>query len=313
MITAVAAGVGHPVVAGLLGLGSAGLAGGVVAMTWSVHTRQIRLAEVLARRQFMPSPPPAAPAEPEPEGPAEPDRDEELGLAPGRRRAAGANGRTPGGPNGRGPGGKGLAGPDEAARPSANGQARAPVIDGPDTVVTGEQARYRVRASGAGKVVAWAVGGGSVAQAPDPSHPDELLLIADQPGQLTLSVRVREGMTERRETKAITVVAEVAAPAPPFTLRLFLHGWGLIVAAVVIAGFAGALAALGTLTAADFIALVAPITALLGMAAVVRGTSEAPAPAPPAPRRAPPLSPVAEYPPSPNGQPYTPAEPAHHN
>ncbi|HXP56450.1 MAG TPA: hypothetical protein VN847_15905, partial [Streptosporangiaceae bacterium] len=153
----------------------------------------------------------------------------------------------------------------------------------------------------------------SVAQAPDPSHPDELLLIADQPGQLTLSVRVREGMTERRETKAITVVADVPAPAPPFTLRLFLHGWGLIVAAVVIAGFAGALAALGTLTSADFIALVAPITALLGMAAVVRGSSEAPPPARPVPRHAPPLSPVVEYPPSPNGQPYTPAEPAHHN
>ena len=68
MITAVAAGAGHPVVAGLLGLGSAGLAAGVVAMTWSVHTRQIRLAEVLARRQFMaaPAPAPVPPAEPAP-------------------------------------------------------------------------------------------------------------------------------------------------------------------------------------------------------------------------------------------------------
>ena len=303
MITAVAAGAGHPVVAGLLGLGSAGLAGGVVAMTWSVHTRQIRLAEVLARRQFMPAPSVPAPAEPvEPlldDGP-DPAALGHEPAEPGRRRSAGPNGKR-------------LTGPDEAARPAANGHARAAVIDGPETVITGEQARFRVRSPGAGKVVAWAVGGGSVAQAPDPSHPDELLLIADQPGQLTLSVRVREGMTERRETKAITVVADVPAPAPPFTLRLFLHGWGLIVAAVVIAGFAGALAALGTLTSADFIALVAPITALLGMAAVVRGSSEAPPPARPVPRHAPPLSPVVEYPPSPNGQPYTPAEPAHHN
>src|SRR6202012_4319919 len=199
-----------------------------------------------------------------------------------------------------------------AARP-VNGHTRAAVIDGPETVVTGEQARYRVRSAGAGKVVSWAVGGGSVAQAPDPSHPDELLLIADQPGHLTLSVRVREGMAERRETKAVTVVADVPAPAPPFTLRLFLHGWGLIVAAVLIAGFAGALAALGTLTAADFIALVAPITALLGMAAVVRGSIEAPPPARPAPRHLPPLSPAVEYPVSPNGQPYAPPEPVHHN
>ena len=170
MITAVAAGAGHPVVAGLLGLGSAGLASGVVAMTWSVHTRQIRLAEVLARRQFMGAP-------------AAPPRPAEQAL----------NGSEPG----AGPG----AGPDEAGRAAVNGQARAAVIDGPDTVITGEQARYRVRPSNAGKVVAWAVGGGSVAQTPDPSHPDELLLIADQPGNLTLSVRVREGMAERRETK----------------------------------------------------------------------------------------------------------------
>jgi hypothetical protein len=328
MITAVAAGVGHPVVAGLLGLGSAGLAGGVVAMTWSVHARQIRLAEVLARRQFMPAP---APLPVEPAEPALDDVPDPAALGhepaePGRRRPAGANGhgpngRGPAGPNergparqnGRGPAGGKQTGPDEAVRAPANGQARAAVIDGPEIVVTGEQARYRVRSPGAGKVVAWAVGGGSVAQAPDPSHPDELLLIADQPGQLTLSVRVREGMTERRETKAVTVMADVPAPAPPFTLRLFLHGWGLIVAAVLIAGFAGALAALGTLTAADFIALVAPITALLGMAAVVRGSIEAPAPARAEPRRVPLLSPVAEYPPSPNAQPYAPPEPVHHN
>src|ERR1700760_3167231 len=253
MITAVAAGGGPPgvgrplrVVAGLLGLGSAGLAAGVVAMTWSVHTRQIRLAEVLARRQFMPAiPAPAASAEQD-----------------------GAE-------------------PDEGARPGVNGQARAAVIDGPETVIAGEQARYRVRSSNSGKVVSWAVGGGSVAQAPDPSHPDELLLIADPPGNLTLSVRVREGMAERRETKAVTVLADVPAPGPPFTLRLFLHGWGLVVAAVLIAGFAGALAALGNLTSSDFIALVAPIPALLGMAAVVRGMGES-GPPRPAPPRSPP-------------------------
>jgi hypothetical protein len=280
MITAVAAGAGHPVVAGLLGLGSAGLAAGVVAMTWSVHARQIRLAEVLARRQFIattqvPAPGPTAP-----------------GAEPGP-------------------------GPDEGGRAAANGQARAAVIDGPETVVTGEQARYRVRSANAGKVVSWAVGGGSVAQAPDPSHPDELLLIADQPGSLTISVRVREGMTERRETKAVAVVADVPAPGPPFTLRLFLHGWGLVVAAILIAGFAGALAALGTLTSSDFVALVAPITALLGMAAVVRGMGDSPART--VPRRSPSMPGFhpAEYPARPATQPYVPppapTEPVNHN
>src|ERR1700761_739780 len=115
MIPAVGAGVGPPVVAGLLGLGSAGLAGGVVAMTWSVHTRQIRLAEVLARRQFMPAP--AAPtAVAEAAGPAldgEPDP-AALGhepAEPGRRRSAGPNGRGPAGPNGRGPTGPNGRGP----------------------------------------------------------------------------------------------------------------------------------------------------------------------------------------------------------
>ena len=51
MIGAVTAGAGHPVVAALLGLAAAGLAGAVVAMAWSVHVRQFRLAELLARRQ----------------------------------------------------------------------------------------------------------------------------------------------------------------------------------------------------------------------------------------------------------------------
>jgi hypothetical protein len=61
------------------------------------------------------------------------------------------------------------------------GAAAAPpvVIEGPGTLITGEQARYRVRPTGNSKIVSWAVGGGSVSQSPDPAHPDELLLTAD--------------------------------------------------------------------------------------------------------------------------------------
>ena len=149
------------------------------------------------------------------------------------------------------------------------------VIDGPDTVVTGEQARYRVRPSGSRKVVSWAVGGGSVAQSPDPAHPDELLLIADRPGNLAITVRVREGLMERRGMKSVTAVLDVTVAAPPFTLRLFLHGWGLVVVAVLIVGFAGALDALGNFASSDFIALVAPLAAVLGVVAVARGTGDA--------------------------------------
>ena len=50
---AAAAGTSQPVVAALFGLGASALAGAVVAMAWSVHARQIRLAELLVRRQFI--------------------------------------------------------------------------------------------------------------------------------------------------------------------------------------------------------------------------------------------------------------------
>jgi len=266
MFVVAAADASHPAVAALLGLGAAGLAGVVVAMAWNVHARQIRLAEQLTRRQLIVTKEPGAPAEPAERG--------------GKPQAAG----------------------EGAER--VNGTGAAPVvIDGPDTVVVGEQGRYRVRRSGNRKVVAWAVGGGSVSQAPDPSNPDELLLIADRPGDLTIIVRVRDGMTERRGTKSIKAVPDMT-PAPPFTLRLFLQGWGLVAVAVLIAGFAAALDALGNLTSADFIALVVPLAAILGVVAVARGMGDPPnrsgngaaAPAPRATRPAEPPAPAKAHP-----------------
>jgi hypothetical protein len=286
MYAALAANAGHPAVAALLGLGAAALAGAVVAMAWTVHARQIRLAEQLARRQFLVL---AAPSAPGHDG--VPASGEMAGRANGTAPPAPANGVHGGtGHGGAGHGSTGHAGTgrvaaaQQGAGPSAGqagggqaGQAPPVVIEGPDTVVTGEQVRYRVRPSGNRKVVAWAAGGGSVSQAPDPAHPDELLLIADRPGDLTLIVRVRDGMTERRGTKAVTAVPEVISP-PPFTLRLFLNGWGLVAVAVLIAGFAAALDALGNLPSSDFIALVSPLAALLSVVAVARGKGEAPAP-----------------------------------
>ena len=53
MFAAAAAQAGHPAVAALLGLGTAGVAGVVVAMAWGVHVRQIRLAEQLTHRQLV--------------------------------------------------------------------------------------------------------------------------------------------------------------------------------------------------------------------------------------------------------------------
>jgi hypothetical protein len=239
MFAALAQGASHPAVAAWLALGTAVVAAAVVAMAWSVNVRQIRLAEQLARRQFPITSGSAA------------ARDADQGGAAEIEGAARAKGAPRGKP----------VPPD--------------VIEGPDEVITGEQARYRVQPSVPHQVVTWAVGGGAVSHAPDPAQPGDLLLIADQPGDLTLIARVREGLTERRATKQVTAVPEVTTPAPPFTLRLFLHGWGLVVVAVLIVGFAGALDALGNFTSSDFIALAVPLAALLGVIAVARGASEA--------------------------------------
>jgi hypothetical protein len=245
----------HPAVAVLLGLGAVVVAVVTVAMAWSVHARQIQLAETLARRQYGFATAPDA---------ARPD------ATPADRNddgADGANGATsPAGP----PGPAGAA----ATTPPATATVPPVVIDGPDTLITGDQGRYRVRRGGNRQVMSWAVGGGAVSQAPDPAHPDELLLVADQPGSLTITVRVRDGLTERRATKTVTAQPEPPAPAPPVMLRIFLHGWTLVVVAVLLIGFAAALSALGNLSSAEFIALVSPLAALLGVVAAVRGLGD---------------------------------------
>ena len=222
-----AADAGQAVVASILGLGAAGVAGCVVAMAWSVHMHQAQLAERLARRQGREASDPLPAVMPE--------------------HAANGNG----------------------ARGKAADGAPS-VIEGPGSVVIGEEARYRVRRSGAQQVVAWAAGGGAVSQASDPAHPDDLLLVADRPGNLTVSVRLREGLSERRETRAVTAVANPEAAMPAMGSWRFLKEWPLITVAVLAVGFTAALAALGSLPVGDFIALVAPLTALLAVVATTR-------------------------------------------
>jgi hypothetical protein len=276
MFAAATAGTSQPVLAALLGLGAAGLAGAVVAMAWSVHARQIRLAELLVRRQFILTREPAA-AEEAVNGHANTEAAlaqvqealEAVGAREVRESREGREGRAAQKPPGTQGGHVGNGG--HGAAPARPGKL---VIEGPETVVVGEQVRYRVRPTAVGTAVTWAAGGGSVSQAPDPTHPDELLLIADHPGSLMLHVRVREGLTERRETKSVTAVPEVAPAASPFPLSLFLQGWGLVVLAILVVGFAGALDALGNLTSADFIALVVPLMTLLGVLAAVRGSGD---------------------------------------
>jgi hypothetical protein len=276
MLAAATAGASQPAIAALLGFGAAGLGGAVVAMAWSVHARQIRLAELLARRQLIVTKAEPAAAELPLNGHAAAEAalgvQETLEAVGAREAQAGQKAQG----TQAGNGGNGGHGSNGGGRGTTTARPAKLAIEGPDTVVVGEQVRYRVRPTTVGTAVTWAAGGGSVAQAPDPTHPDELLLIADQPGTLMLHVRVREGLSERRETKTVTAVPDVTPVASPFPLRLFLHGWGLVVVAILVIGFAGALDALGNLTSADFIALVVPLTALLGVIAVVRTASDPP-------------------------------------
>jgi len=238
MFEALAQGASHPAVAVWFAMGTAAVAAIVVAMAWSVNVRQIRLAEQLAKRQFVIV----------------------GGIAGIKRELEGA------------PAGENAPAPEEPARAK---KVPSEAIEGPDEVTAGEQARFRVQPLGPHQVVTWAVGGaGAVSHAPDPSQPGDLLLVADQPGELTLIARVREGLNERRATKTITAVPEIPEPSPPFTLRLFLHGWGLVVVAVMIVGFAGALDALGNFTSSDYIAMAVPLAALLGVIAVARGSGD---------------------------------------
>ena len=122
MFEALAQGASHPAVAAWLGLGTAAVAAVVVAMAWSVNARQIRLAELLARRQFplTSGNGPAKEGAPEIEGAAaKEDASRAKPAAAGRASPAAAGGRA--------------------------SKVPPEVIDGPDQVVAGEQARYRVQ------------------------------------------------------------------------------------------------------------------------------------------------------------------------
>src|ERR1700685_4123209 len=167
---AATAGASQPAIAALLGLGAVGLGGAVVAMAWSVHARQMRLAELLVRRQFILTREPAAPEQPlnghagseaalagvqetlETVGAREAQAGQKAQGAPGGHAGNGGNG---------GNGGRGAA----TARPAKL------VIEGPETVVVGEQVRYRVRPIAVGTAATWAAGGGSGSPAPQPTHP----------------------------------------------------------------------------------------------------------------------------------------------
>jgi hypothetical protein len=233
-----AADVGQSVVAAILGLGTAGVAGGIVLTARTVHLRQIQLAGR------------------DGSGPADIVEPPQAANGSGATAAQHSNGTT-------------------------NGHVNGHAIEGPDSVNIGEQVRYRVRRSEGQRVVAWAAGGGAVSQASDPAHPDDLLLVAAQPGTLMVSVRLREGIAERRETKAVTALASPALAVPAAASGLFLQEWPLTTVVVVVVGFAATLVALGSLEVAGFIALVAPLAAMVVVVTATRRQPERPGHPPP--------------------------------
>jgi hypothetical protein len=280
-----AADVGQSVVASILALGTAGLAGTIVAMVWWLQWAQVQRGGHIDGPQAagladdaLPPPGRPAPGMP-PTGMPQTGRPLTDLPAPGMR----ANGAPAPAPapaaNGNGAPRSPAGAPGAAAQVAEihhPGPVAPSAIEGPDSVVIGEQARYRVRHSAAQQVVAWAAGGGAVSQASDPAHPDDLLLVADRPGNLTVSVRLREGLAERREIKSVTAVASPETTVPAVVSRLLLQDWPIVTVAVLVAGFAAALVALGSLGVADFIALVAPLTAVLAVVAATRGSTGRP-------------------------------------
>jgi hypothetical protein len=261
-----AADAGQSVVASILALGTAGLAGAIVAMVWWLQSAQVQRGGRLGGQRAAEPADDALPPLGMPVAGLPPADMPDPGVRGGGGPVKVANGtgppRSPGGAAGA------TAQAGEVHRP---GQAAPSAIEGPDSVVIGEQARYRVRRSAAQQVVAWAAGGGAVSQAADPAHPDDLLLVADRPGNLTVSVRLREGLAERREIKSVTAVATQETAVPAAVSRLLLQDWPIVTVAVLVAGFAATLVALGSLGVSDFIALVAPLTAVLAVVAATRG------------------------------------------
>ena len=235
-----AADVGQSVVAAILGLGAAGIAGGIVAMARSVHLQQIQLAERLARRDDSE---PADIVEPPP--------------------AANGNGATTQHSNG-----------------TTNGHANGHAIEGPDSVRIGEQVRYRVRRSEGQRVVAWAAGGGAVSSVrPGASgRPAAGRGPARNPDGLGAAARGhrRTARDQGRHRVGRPALAVPAAASP-----LFLQDWPLTTVVVVVIGFAAALVALGSLQVAGFIALVAPLAAMLVVVTATRRQPERPGHPPP--------------------------------
>jgi hypothetical protein len=139
------------------------------------------------------------------------------------------------------------------------------VITGPDQVQVNTAGEFNVPDTTADPE--WSVSGIS-AYARGLKGPRTLVFTPHEP-QDGVEISVRSGARTGR-----TAVAVLPANPPlPFALRLAVRSWGLVLVAVVVVFGAVALGLTGHLDGANFVALVAPLAALLGVTAAASGRS----------------------------------------
>jgi hypothetical protein len=138
-------------------------------------------------------------------------------------------------------------------------------ITGPDEVQVNTPGEFIVEPVGNPE---WSVTGIS-AYARDLKDPRTFVFTPhEEKDAVTIGV---SGGAGRSGSKTIRVLP--AAPPAPFVLELVVRNWGLVLVAVAVVFGAIALGLTGHLTGSNFVALVAPVAALLGVAAATAGRS----------------------------------------
>jgi hypothetical protein len=139
--------------------------------------------------------------------------------------------------------------------------ADAIAVDGPDQVAVGSAGQFKVEKSVAGPV--WSVTGlGSFAQLVK----DDGRTFVFTPNEQKDGVKIVVTAGDKRGEKAVSILAAAKAP---FVFRVAVRSWGLLVVAVFIVAGAIAMGVTGHLDGSNFVALVAPLAALLGVTAAV--------------------------------------------
>ncbi len=139
-------------------------------------------------------------------------------------------------------------------------------ITGPDRLVVGESGAYSVEASVENPT--WRLSG-ITAYAQRLASAHELVLTPNEAiAELTVIVEAGTQIGQK------TVKVDPAPKPPAFVIQLATRSWGLVVVATAVVFGAVALGLTGHLDGGNFVALVAPLAALLGVTSIREGRSE---------------------------------------